>query len=387
MALTAKSLATLPEGRHGDGRYGLYFNVIGNSRSWVQRLVINGKRRNHGLGPWPVVSLREAREVAFENVRMRHRGMDPFAKTAPTRTVPTFAEAADTYIKLQAAGWKRGSRNEANWRSSLTHAKRLDAMPVDTIEAADVAAVVTRQIEAGKLPLARSLRQRIEKVMGWCIASGHRAGPNPGNGDVAELIPTVAHKVEHRESVPPGEIAEVLAKVEAVAAESPTWRGQCAAFRFVVLTACRTSEAIGARFDEIDFDAATWTVPASRMKAGKAHRVPLSDAALTVLRAQRERHGAGGLVFKSPRGKRLDVASLRKLAKRVQMAGTVHGFRGAFKSWCMEQGVDRAVAEYSLAHTFMSDTEAAYVRTDLLGQRRPIMSKWSEFVTAGVAGN
>ena len=387
MALTAKSLATLPEGRHGDGRYGLYFNVIGNSRSWVQRLVINGKRRNHGLGPWPVVSLREAREVAFENVRMRHRGMDPFAKTAPTRTVPTFAEAADTFIKLQAAGWKAGSRNEANWRSSLTHAKRLSDMPVDTIEAADVAAVVTRQIEAGKVPLARSLRQRIEKIMQWCIASGHRSGPNPGNGEVEALIPRMAHRVEHRASVEHGDIAEVLRKVEAVTVESPTWRGQCAAFRFAVLTAARTAEVLGARFDEIDFEGRTWTVPATRMKAGKAHRVPLSDAALSVLRAQRERHGSTGLVFRSPRARRLDEASLRKLAKRIEMQGSPHGFRASFKGWCMETGVDRAVAEMSLAHQFMGDVEASYVRTDLLERRRPVMAKWSEYVTTTSQGH
>ena len=117
------------------------------------------------------------------------------------------------------------------------------------------------------------------------------------------------------------------------------------------------------------------------MKASRDHRVALSAAALTVLRAARERHGASGLVFRSPTGKRLDMASLRRVAKRISMAGTVHGFRGSFKSWCMETGVDRAVAEMSLAHVFMSDVEQSYVHTDLLEKRRPVMAAWATYAT------
>ena len=138
MTLKAASLKTMKRGRHPDGRYGLYFNVIGNSRTWVQRLTIDGRRRNFGLGPWPVVSLSEAREIAFDNVRKRHRGIDPIAERRRAAAMPTFAQAADACIALRAGGWKAGSRNEANWRSSLAHAAPIADRPVDAIVCDDV---------------------------------------------------------------------------------------------------------------------------------------------------------------------------------------------------------------------------------------------------------
>ena len=294
MALTVKRLSTLPPGRHPDGKYGLYFNVVGGSRTWIQRLTISGKRKNRGLGPWPVVSLREARELGFENVRRRHRGEDPFARPVKVRTIPTFSEAADTFIKLQAKGWKAGSRNERNWRSSLAHAEPIADRPVDVIETGDVAGIIGKIIESGKVPLARTVRQRIAKILDWGTASGHRSGPNPANGELDAILPARRHRVEHRASVEHGDVGAVLARVDAHAVEHPTWRGITAAFRFTVLTASRTSEVLGARFDEIDFATATWTVPASRMKAGRPHSVPLSDAAMAIVEAQRERHGGHG---------------------------------------------------------------------------------------------
>ena len=373
----------------GPGRYGLTLTVklgsYGIHKVWTQRLTVGGRRTMFGLGKCEFVSLADARSMAFENAKAAARGEPiPHGGTRRrsmqvSRTVPTFMEAADAYIKLQAAGWKVGSRNESNWRSSFAHAKAIADRPVDTIEVGDVVGVVTGLIAAGKVPLARSLRQRIEKVMGWCIAAGHRSGPNPANGEIAALIPKVAHRTEHRASVEHGDVADVLRQVEAL--DEPTWHGIKGAFRFAVLTACRTSEVLGATWNEIDLDAAVWTVPASRMKAGRDHRVPLSGAALSVLHTARERHGASGLVFRSPRGRALDEAALRRAAKRIGMAGTVHGMRGAFKSWAMETGIDRAVAEFSLAHAYMGDTEASYVRTDLLEQRRPVMEKWARHVT------
>ena len=122
MTPKAGASRTMKPGRHPDGRYGLYFNVVGNSRTWVQRLTIDGRRRNFGLGPWPVVGLSEAREIAFDNVRRRHRGIDPIAERSRAAAMPTFARAADACIELRALGWKAGGRNEANWRSSLAHA-------------------------------------------------------------------------------------------------------------------------------------------------------------------------------------------------------------------------------------------------------------------------
>ena len=150
MALKAAALKTMRPGRHPDGRYGLYFNVAGNSRTWVQRLTVDGKRRNFGVGPWPVVSLSETREIAFENVRKRQRGINLVTGRKRARTVPTFAAAADAYIALQAPGWKAGCRNESNWRSSLAHAAAIADRPVDAITTDDVLAVVRVGGEVGR---------------------------------------------------------------------------------------------------------------------------------------------------------------------------------------------------------------------------------------------
>ena len=378
MALKAASLRTMKPGRHPDGRYGLYFNVAGNSRTWVQRLTIEGKRRNIGLGPWPVVSLGEARDIAFENVRKRQRGINIIADRKRLSTMPTFGQAADSYLALQAAGWKAGSRNETNWRSSLAHAKAIADSPVDTVTSDDVLGIVTGLLRAGKAPTARSVRQRIRAVMDWAIASGYRSAPNPANGELDAIIPKSGHRTAHHEAVPHGEVAAVLAKVRAIG--EPTWHGLKGAFELAILTACRTSEVLGARWSEIDLDAAVWTVPAARMKASRDHRIPLSVAALSVLRAARERTGGTGLVFRSPRGKAIDEGGLRRVMKRIGGGATVHGFRGAFKSWAMESGVPRDVAEMSLAHAYMGDVEASYVRTDLLEKRRPVMEAWAAHV-------
>ena len=375
--LKIRKLDTMPEGRHPDGRYGLYFNVKGASRSWVQRLTINGKRCNFGLGPYPVVTLAEARDAAFENVRKRFRGIDPRAERKRERTVPTFAEASEAVLEIQAKGWKAGSRNAGNWRSTMVHAKAIALMPVDQVATADILGMLRRLHDAGKAPTARTLRQRIRQVLDWAIASGHRPGANPANGELDALLPKTDHRVAHHATA--GDVAGALAAVAAI--DAPTWHGTKAAFRFLVLTAARTSEVLGARWDEIDLDAKAWTVPAARMKAKRAHRVPLSEPALDVLREAKRRTGGEGIVFLSPRRKQLDDAALRRLLRHSGAGGTVHGFRGAFKSWCMEHGIPRELAEMSLAHQFMGDVEASYVRTDLLEKRRPVMERWARHCT------
>ena len=374
----------------GPGRYGLTLTVQesvhrGVRKVWTQRITIEGRRTMIGLGSVEFFTLGEARQMAFENARAVARG-EPLlhggARRRGARAVrkaPTFATAAEEYIKLQAQGWKAGSRNESNWRSSLAHADRIADVPVDAIVTDDVAAIVSALIKARKTPTARSVRQRIRMIFDWTIAKGYRQAPNPANGEIDAILPKSNHRTEHRASVEHGQIADVLRQVRAI--PEPTWRGLTGAFEVAVLTACRTSEVLGMRFDELDLAGRTWTCPAARMKANRDHRVPLSDAALSVLQEGRKPHGGRGLVFRSPTGKPIDQAGLRRVAKRIELAGTVHGFRGAFKSWAMDTGIDRAVAEMSLAHSYMGDTEASYVRTDLLERRRPVMEAWAKHVS------
>lgn len=371
----------------GPGRYGLAVMVKsgahGIRRTFTQRMTIEGRRTMIGLGKAEFFTLSEARTMAFENARAVARGEPlPHGGTqrrgaCAVRAVPTFAEAADSYIKLQSQGWKTTSRNSSNWRSSLAHAKAIADSPVDAVTTDDVVGIVTGLISAGKAPTAKITRQRIRQIFDWTIAKGYRS-TNPANGEIDRILPKSNHRATHRAAVEHGDVAEVLAKVEAIS--EPTWHGIKGAFRFVVLTAARTSEVLGATWTEIDFDAKTWTIPASRMKAGKPHRVPLSTAAVEVLQEAHQRTHGSGLVFVSPRRKRLDEASLRRVMLRIGVEATVHGFRGAFKSWCMESGIARDVAEFSLAHSFMSDVEASYVRTNLLGKRRPVMEAWAAYV-------
>ena len=387
MALSVTKIATLAAGmskagdpidaRYGDGRYGLYLQVKpSGARSWVQRLTIDGRRRTFGLGPWPVVSLREARDLAFGNVRLRHRGINPLAARKPASAAPIFAVMADEYIKLQAQSWRAGSRNEKNWRSSLVHAKAIADRPVDSITTDEVIAVLA-PVNSDRATLGRTLRQRIRSVFDYARSKGHRVD-NPADERLDAALPRNGHATAHRESVPHEQVADVLAQVRAIS--DPKWLGPTLALEFLVLTGARSGEVLGMNWSEVE--GATWTVPAGRMKTRTVHRVPLSARAQEVLHAARERTHGSGLVFRSSTGKRLDGSKLRLLMKRIECGGTVHGFRGAFKSWCMETNVERAVAELSLAHAYMGNVESAYVHTDLLEQRRPVMAAWGAHVTA-----
>ena len=390
--LNARKVATIQvPGSYcdGPGRHGLILQVKPSARggvrkAWCQRMTIAGKRTNIGLGTVEFFSLAEARERAFENARANARG-EPLPhgggrRGGMVRKVPSFAEAMEAYITLQAQGWKAGSRNESNWRSSLAHAAPIMNRPVDVVTSDDVVSIVSALIRAGKVPTARSVRQRVRLVFDWSIGKGYRTAPNPANGELDAILPKSNHRVEHRASVEHGDVAEVLAKVRAIA--DPKWHGLKGAFELVTLTASRTSEVLGMTFAEIDLDTATWTIPGSRMKTGTAHRVALSIPALALLTAAHARHGGRGLVFRSPTGKRIDEAGLRRVAKRIELAGTVHGLRGAFKSWAMESGIARDVTEFALAHSFMGDVEASYVRTDLLEKRRPVMQRWADHVSS-----
>ena len=201
MALKAASLKTLGPGRYADNAHGLYFNVKDSgARSWVQRLVIDGRRRTFGLGPYPIVTLRDARDIAIDNVRLRRRGINPIAERTRSRTVPTFAAACDACLALHRPSWKPGSRTEANWRSSLAYAKALHDRPVDAVEPHDVIAVVSALYRDGKDATARSVRQRIRAVMEWARAEGHRRD-NPADGRIDAALPKPEGVTRHHDAL------------------------------------------------------------------------------------------------------------------------------------------------------------------------------------------
>ena len=377
MKLKASQLRTLGPGRHPDGQYGLYFNVKpSGTRSWVQRLVIDGVRRTFGLGPFPVVTLGEARDQAIENVRKRRAGLDPIAERRRVRSVPTFAAAADQYIKLQSAGWKAGSRNESNWRSSLVHAQRIADRPIDAIGTDDVIALLGALVRAGKAPTAKALRQRIRAIMDWARSKGYRAD-NPADERIDAALPKDGHKVEHRAALDHADVPEAFAKIGTVTGSQ---RGAALGLQFLILTGVRRDEARLAQWSEVDTGTKTWTIPASRTKTGKAFRVPLGEQALAVLAEARALGCKGGYVFCGARGGRVNEGAFLDLLRGLRIDCTAHGLRSSLRSWMSDAGVPRDVAEWSLNHAFMSDTEASYARSDLLERRRPILERWSQHV-------
>ena len=282
LSATFVKSVNVPE-RYGDGRGGLGLTLLvkpssrrGCRKSWGQSIRINGRKTTLGLGTYPVITLAMARERALENARAIAQGRDP---RRASNGVPTFARAAEIVLAIHAVNWKPGSRSEHTWRSSLRDyaLPRLGSMRVDAVTTADVMAVLL-PIWSTKRETARRLRHRIGAVMKWAVAQGYRAD-NPAGDAISAALPKNSVRIEHRKALPHAEVGAALCKVR----ESGAYQGLVLAFEFLVLTAGRSGEVRSARWAEIDMDAAVWTIPGERMKAGREHRVPLSDRALAVL--------------------------------------------------------------------------------------------------------
>ena len=366
------------------GRYSddgtLFLNVAkGGSKSWVQRLTINGKRHDIGLGGYPLTSLKEARDKAFASRKLARDGGDPLAAKRKAR-VPTFRQAADRTFEANRRRW-RSETTARNWNGQLER----HAFPVlgDTlvteIGREDVLRVLT-PIWSRHPDIARKLRGRIRSTLAWCQAHGY-IEHNVAGDAIDGALPPMPAVAAHYRALPHREVAEALEIIESTRASLSAR----ACLRWVVLTACRSGEARGATWAEIDVEARLWRVPASRMKTGAEHRVPLPDEALEVLERVRPlRDDAAGLVFPSPvrSGKPLSNMSMTKLLRDCGLADrtTVHGLRSSFRDWCAEEGKPREVAEAALAHT-VGGVEGSYFRSDLFERRRRLMDQWAAYVT------
>ena len=380
MLTHAKVKALKTPGRHGDGG-GLYLNVAkGGSKSWVQRIAIDGRRRDVGLGGFPAVSLAKARERASQNRDAIADGRDPVAeKRTPKPAMPTFREAARACHEIHRPRW-RNEKHAANWLATLErHAMpKLGQRPVDRITRAEVLAVLT-PIWGTRQETARRVRQRIRAVMRWAVAQGHRDDNPAGEGIDGALPPMPAIRAHFR-ALP---YQEVTAALETIAASAAGVAAK-SCFEFLVLTAARSGEARGATWGEIDLDARLWTIPAERMKGGVEHRVPLSEAAIAALEEAASLRDESGFVFPSPVGGRpLSDMTLTKILRTVGLAerATVHGFWSSFRDWAAEcTSATYAAMELSLAHHIGNAVERAYARSDLLEQRRALMDQWAEYM-------
>ena len=381
--LTATRLRTLTAaGMHGDG-VGLYLKIgRGDARSWIQRIKYGGRRRDIGLGRFPDVGLAQAREAAARNRALIASGGDPLAEKRRA-SVPTFHEAAERVFEANRPRWRNG-KHRVTWLQSLErHAYPvLGNMPVDTINQEDVLRVLT-PIWGTTPETARRVRQRVRTILKW--AQAHRFVEHNAAGEVIDgALPAMPKVKNHLRALP---YQEIGGSVEAVRQSQASLAAKWC-LEFLILTAVRSGEARGAAWSEIDMDAATWTVPASRMKANAEHRVPLCGRALEILEEVRAIDDGSGLVFPSPSlpGRPLSDMTLTALLRRIGVAdrATVHGFRSSFRDFAAEcTNAKHAVMELSLAHSVGNAVEAAYARSDLFERRRGLMDQWAGYLEGG----
>lgn len=387
---------TTKPGRYCDGG-GLYLYVpstkFRGGKRWVFRWRdrITGKTRDKGLGPVSDVTLIKAREKAAEYRQQVRDGIDPIdsarqalaaVKLERARRL-TFGQCCEKYMDAHRDGW-RNAKHAAQWQSTLdTYCASLLPLPVAEIDTALVIKAL-EPIWTTKTETATRVRQRIEAVLNWATAREFRTGENPARwrGHLDKLLPkpTKLKNVEHRAALPYNEAGAFMTELR-------QQKGLGAlALELQILTACRPGEVAGARWAEFDLDAATWTIPGERMKAGKEHRVPLSVPAVALLR---ELPRVNAFVFPgTKKGQSLTTAAMLKALRTARPGFDAHGFRSTFRDWAADQtAYPRDVAEAALAHA-VQGVEAVYRRTDLLNKRARLMADWAKYCAkAAPTGN
>ncbi len=379
-ALSPAFIRSAPSGRHADGN-GLYLFVQpSGTRSWIQRLLIRGRRRELGLGSVALVSLAEAREKALANRKLARTGGDPLAEKRRAEGIPTFAEAAMRVLEQKQGGW-RNPRHSREWQSSLRRFAfpRIGKMPVSEVTSADLLEILT-PLWHRKVDTAKRVRQRLRAVLEWAVAMEFRID-NPCDR-IGPVLGPQKDVTEHMQALPHREVAAVIRRVR-VSTALPTAK---LALEFLVLTAARWGEVRWAEWEEIDRDGRVWTVPARRAKTNRRHRVPLCGRALKILdAAQALEEAASPLVFTHGGGSPLHDSAVRRLLRQLGIAAVPHGFRSTFRDWAGEEtDHPREVIEAALAHVVRNRVEAAYARSDLFERRRTLMVAWACYLDQGM---
>lgn len=387
-AMTPLTVRRAGPGLHSDGEIrGLYLRVSdAGSRGWLLRFMLAGRRRDMWLGSSSDLTLAEAREAARSARKLLRAKVDPIEHRRRDQAeqvrrdglrVWTFTRAAQAVHETLLPGWKNPKHGE-QWINTLTTYAfpKIGETPVGEIGVAEVMDVL-RPIWTTKSETARRVRQRVDAVMRWAVAHGY-ATHNPVDA-AGELLPKQRKDVAHHAAMPYKTVPAFLRKVQTLEASASRL-----ALEFTILTAARSGEVRGATWAEIDLKSATWTIAGERMKAGRAHRVPLSKAAIAVLKSAGKQwsNDPESPIFPNPYGRALSDMALTQLMRGLGLTETVHGFRSSFRDWCAEHKVPRELAERALAHAVGDKTEAAYHRTDQLEQRRVLMQQWAEFVRA-----
>ena len=377
--LTARGVDNLNEqGMYADGN-GLYLKVTKTgSKSWVHRYQINGRRRDMGLGNLKDTSLKEAREAVGDNRKLIRKRLDPIDQRTPSDAIPTFNECATRVIASKKSEWSN-PKSAQQWKNSLKNyaSPFIGKTPVDQITTDSVMKVLT-PIWNTKTETASRVRNRIEIILDWAKVKKYRKGENPAmwRGQLEHLLPkpSKVQKVQHYSAMPYEEISDFMAELHTKTTISAK------ALQFTILTACRTSEAIGASWDEIDMDKRLWTIPAERMKMDKPHTGTLSKQDMSLIKSL---PSTEGWLFPSPHyDKHISNSAMLVLLKRYMGHPklTIHGFRSSFRDWTAEEtSTPNIVAEMALAHGISSETEKSYRRGDLLAKRRTLMDMWGNY--------
>lgn len=397
-ALTPLTVKNAKPGRHTDGA-GLYLLVKDSgARSWVYRFMLNGKSREVGLGAASGVGAVALADARFAAAALRLKvkaGIDPLAERqqqvagqraaqqAARIAAITFRDVAQTYIAANEDSW-RNAKHRWQWTNTLERFVYpfMGDTPVADVTTAHVMQAL-EPIWHEKAETASRVRGRIETILDAAKARGYREGENPARwrGNIAHLLPARKRLTRgHYKALPYDEVPDFMAKLRAREALAGL------ALEFTILTAARTGEVLGARWEEVDLAKAIWTIPAERMKAGKEHRVPLPPRAVEILEATNQL--GKEWLFPSAKGGKLSVMAMTMLLRRMKVEVTVHGFRSAFRDWAAERtGFSHEVCEMALAHTIGNSVEAAYRRGDLFEKRRRLMAEWATYCASdGKAG-
>ena len=386
-SLKVKSLKKA--GMYGDGG-GLYLRVTEpGAKGWILRVAVAGKRRDLGLGAYPLVTLSEAREEARKLRKLARGGIDPRPVRIKTTGPLTLEGAARQVYQKLLPTWSN-ARFADSWIKSLEkHVFPMKSATASnqTLGARDISSIVTADILAVLDPIwtvtndtAKKVKQRLSGIFDWAKTAGHYQGENPVTAIKKASLPAVKGKQGHYDAMP---WADVPAFTTALLQRGGT-SASCLAF--IIHTATRSGEARGARWAEVNRESGVWTIPASRMKARSEHRIPLTSAALAVLDGMRALDD--GLIFPSVQRNKDGSSKIQSdmvfkaLYRRMGVEGvTTHGFRSSFRDWCGESArADREVAEAALAHTLGNAVERAYARSDLFERRRELMDRWSSFL-------
>ena len=386
--LSARKVAEARQGKYEDGG-GLRLVVAPTgSKKWVLRYTFARRRREMGLGSYPGISLAEARSKAAEMRSISYSGVDPLSKKKSEKiSIPYFEECAKAYIESQKAGWKN-SKHISQWLNTLeTYVfPSFGSIPVNQIETEHVLSAL-KPIWERKTETATRVQGRIANILDYAAAMNYRSQANPARwrGHLDKLLPKPSRiqTVRHHPAMPFSDVPEFLVELKSREGSSPN------ALLFLIATATRTSEVLGAKWSEIDYNSKSWVIPAERMKAKREHRVPLSELALRVLRDRAKPLENNNFIFVGAKpGRGLSNMAMLKVMRDLGYGvGGVkgnyvpHGFRSSFRDWAGEvSSFPGDVIEMALAHSIKNKVEAAYRRGDLFEKRRALMESWAEFI-------